>query len=100
MFSFFRKMSTTVAVAAEAAAAAAAAEVEHLNYWLENLKRDSRLSPQQFLALEKAILLAISMFEKSKGNPPFHDLNYDNQATADDNDDDDDVKEPMEIDKD
>jgi hypothetical protein len=40
-------------------------EVDHLQYWLENLKKDARLTPQQFSTLEKAILLAISMFEQN-----------------------------------
>ncbi len=40
-------------------------EVDHLNNWLKNLKQDYRLTPPQFVAIEKAILLAISTFESN-----------------------------------
>ena len=55
----------------------AAAEVNHLQYWLNNLKQDPRLTPQQFVAMEKAILLAIALFEnnnmKGEENLPYND---------------------------
>ena len=64
----------------------AAAEVNHLQYWLNNLKQDPRLTPQQFVAMEKAILLAIALFENNNMNGE-ENLAYN-----------DDSMEPMKID--
>ena len=65
-------------------------EINHLQYWLENLKKDSRLNPQQFFTLEKAILLAISMFEKNA---------VVGQVLPSNNAKNDEQEEPMEIDE-
>ena len=40
-----------------------AAEVNHLRYWLNNLRQDPRLTAHQFVAMEKAINMAIAIFE-------------------------------------
>ena len=40
-----------------------AEEVNHLRYWLNNLRQDPRLTAHQFVAMEKAINMAIAIFE-------------------------------------
>ena len=41
-------------------------KIKCLQNWLENLKKDTSLTPQQYFALEKAITLAISTFQNVK----------------------------------
>lgn len=60
--------------------------VIQLKYWLVTLKKDPRLTPQQFSALEKFIMLALATFKEID-----HQNNvWYNSAT--------DIEEPMEID--
>ena len=40
-------------------------EVNHLRFWLKNLQQNPQLTPQQFAAMEKAINLAIAIFENT-----------------------------------
>ena len=57
-------------------------EVNHLRFWLKNLQQNPQLTPQQFAAMEKAINLAIAIFENTSA-PGFDDMKK---------------EEPMEID--
>ena len=66
------------------------AEIDHLQYWLQNLKKDARLTPQQFFAMEKAILLAISTFENVQTYGIMIDFAATNSETNE--------EEPMDID--
>lgn len=57
-------------------------EVNHLRFWLKNLQQNPQLTPQQFAAMEKAINLAIAIFENTSA-PAVDDMKK---------------EEPMEID--
>ena len=80
-------LAATPSATINTADAIAKYHISHLQVWLENLKKDPRLTPQQFSALEKAIMLAIITFQQPliKKNEEFY-----NSATN--------VEEPMEID--